>query len=296
MTSAARDVNTISAVTRDSRGIVYVEFVFAFMPLLVMFLSICQLAFLTMGRLVVQHAALCGARSAIVVLEDDPKDYADAPRGNLKEGEPRDVNLDGVLASLGLDDVRLPTLFGNKTDDRSQDQRGARMAPIRAAATMPLLLLAPNESAVLIGGNDSVAGSLPGDFISRLPFSLEYTSMAAAVTVHTATNTEELASVKIPRNAPITVRVTYLMPCGIPVARGLMCQTLASLLKSSSTDSSSVFHALGSEESLLARRLRHAQGVEALKHLVSPAARFVVLTAQTTLPNQGAGYDHKGEP
>jgi hypothetical protein len=248
-----------------------------------------------MGRLVVQHAALCGARAAIVVLEDGPKDYADAPRGNLKDGEPLDFNLAGVLASLGLDDVRLPSLFGNKTDDRSEEQRGARMVSIRAAATMPLLLAAPNESTVTIGGNDSVAGSLPSDFIARLPFSLEYTSMAAAITVHTATNTEELASVKIPRNAPITVRVTYLMPCGIPVARALMCQTLASLLKSS-TDSPSVGSAFGSEESVLARRLRHAQGVQALKHSVSPTARFIVLTAQTTLPNQGAGYDHKGEP
>jgi hypothetical protein len=159
------------------------------------------------------------------------------------------------------------------------------MVSIRAATTMPLLLLAPNESAVAVGGTESVAGSLPGDFVSRLPFSLAYTSVASVITVHTGSDTEELAVVNIPRTAPITVRVTYLMPCGMPLARMLMCQPLARLLKSS-TDSPSVF----------ARWLRHAQGVGALKDLVSPSARFVVLTAQTTLPNQGAAYDHKGEP
>ena len=160
---------------------------------------------------------------------------------------------------------------------------------------MPLLLLAPNESAVAVGGTESVAGSLPGDFISRLPFSLAYTSVASVVTVHTATNTEELAAENIARTAPITVRVTYLMPCGMPLARMLMCQPLAKLLKAAA-DSPTARAATGSEESVFARRLRHAQGIGALKDLVSPSARFVVLTAQTTLPNQGAAYDHPGEP
>ncbi len=302
MTSVAHNASLTSDVARDARGIVYVEFVFAFMPLLVMFLSICQLAFLTMGRLVVQHAALCGARAAIVVLEDDPTKYAEAPRGNLNDGDPSIGDLDGILESVGfggvsstMRDVGVAGIFGEMTDDRSGEQRGARMVSIRAATTMPLLLLAPNESAVAVGGTDSVAGSLPGDFVSRLPFSLAYTSVASVITVHTATGTEELAAVNVPRNAPITVRVTYLMPCGIPLARILMCQPLAKLLKSS-TDSPSVRAARGSEESVFARRLRHAQGVGALKDLVSPSARFIVLTAQTTLPNQGAAYDHKGEP
>lgn len=300
MTSAAHNAN-LSDVARDARGIVYVEFVFAFMPLLVMFLSICQLAFLTMGRLVVQHAALCGARAAIVVLEDDPTKYANAARGNLNDGDPSVGDLDGILASVGLGGVTSALRdagvadIGAKTDDRSGEQRGARMVSIRAATTMPLLLLAPNESAVAVGGTDSVAGSLPGDFVSRLPFSLAYTSVASVITVHTASDTEELAVVNIPRTAPITVRVTYLMPCGMPLARMLMCQPLAKLLKSS-TDSPNVRAALSSEESVFARRLRHAQGVGALKDLVSPSARFIVLTAQTTLPNQGAAYDHKGEP
>lgn len=282
------------ASARDSRGVVYVEFVVAFMPLLLLFLAICQLSLLTMGRLVVQHSALCGARAAIVVLEDDPKDYANAPRGNLKDGEAARGGIDEILQRVG---VSLPTGSGLRADsgDRSHAQRGARMVSIRAAATMPLLLLAPSETSVTVVGADSLGGSLPSDFVSRLPFSLEYTSLAAAITVNTSPGTEELASERIPRDAQITVRVTYLMPCGVPIAGALMCRTLASLLEPPKDKPNGPTNTAVREESPLARRLRHASGVSALETLVSPSARFVVLTAESTLPNQGAAYDHRGE-
>jgi hypothetical protein len=287
----------------DSRGVVYVEFVFAFMPLLLMFLAICQLSLLTMGKLVVQHAALCGARAAIVILEDDPKNYAGAPRGNLHDGTPTAGDLEGLLAQLGLARIAksvslpsMPHIFGDMTGTRSSQQRGARMVSIRAAATMPLLLLAPNETAVTVVGADSLGGSLPTDFVSRLPFSLEYTSLAAAITVHTSSGTEELAPEPIPRDAQVTVRVTYLMPCGVPVVSGLMCSTLASLLEPpTETPSAAASPAATPTQPAFARRLRHASGVSAIKDRVSPSARFVVLTAETTLPNQGAAYDHRGE-
>lgn len=285
---------SLVASARDSRGVVYVEFVVAFMPLLLLFLAVCQLSLLTMGRLVVQHSALCGARSAIVVLEDDPKDYAGAPRGNLEDGDAAPGGIDEILRQVG---VSLPTGLGRPAnpEDRSDEQRGARMVSIRAAATMPLLLLAPNETSVTVVGADSLGGSLPSDFVSRLPFSLEYTSLAAAITVHTSPGTEELASQHVPRDAQITVRVTYLMPCGVPVAAAVMCRTLASLLEPPKDQPKGAAKATAREQSALARRLRHAGGVSALEELVSPSARFVVLTAETTLPNQGAAYDHQGE-
>jgi hypothetical protein len=291
----ARAAANATGLTRDSRGIVYVEFVFAFMPLLLMFLAFCQVSMLTMGRLVVQHAALCGARAAIVVLEDDPNDYAKAARGNLTDGEPTRGGIDAILEKVG---VSLPSGLGigTENEDRSGDQRGARMVSIRAAATMPLLLLAPNETAVTVVGADSLGGSLPGDFVSRLPFSLEYTSLAAAITVHTTPGTEELAPAVISRDAQVTVRVTYLMPCGVPVVSALMCRTLASLLEPPKEAASmAVDPAATPATSAVARRLSHASGASALKELVSPTARFVVLTAETTLPNQGAAYEHRSE-
>ncbi len=73
------------ALRHDSRGVVYVEFLIAFFPLLVIFLGICQLALIASARLVVQHAALAAARSAIVVLEDSPDDFGGAGKGKLTE-------------------------------------------------------------------------------------------------------------------------------------------------------------------------------------------------------------------
>ena len=130
----ARAASDATGFACDSRGVVYIEFVLAFMPLLLMFLAICQVSMLTMGRLVVQHAALCGARAAIVVLEDDPKNYADAPRGNLKDGAPTRASIEAIFEKVG---VSLPSGLGlgATNEDRSDEQRGARMVSIRAAAT-----------------------------------------------------------------------------------------------------------------------------------------------------------------
>jgi hypothetical protein len=272
----------------DTRGVVYVEFVFAFMPLFLMFLFVCQLALLSLARLVVQHAALCGARAAIVVLEDAPEHYADVPRGNLSDGEP-ELGLETVLSQLGLapESIKPPAqakswldgitdAVASLSDGLSHRQRGARMVSIRAAATMPLLLLAPNAGSA----QASVAQSLPGDFVSRLPEALEYTAAAGVVTVHALSGGDELIAEPVPRNAPITVRVTYLMPCGMPLVRDLMCHDLVSLL---------------SPDSRFFARLRHAQGADALRALLPPSGRFVVLEGQSTLPNQGAGYEHPEE-
>jgi hypothetical protein len=59
-------------------GAVYVEFLIAFMPLFVMFMSTVQLAFVEIANVVTKHAAVTGCRAAIVVLPDDPADYGNA--------------------------------------------------------------------------------------------------------------------------------------------------------------------------------------------------------------------------
>ena len=56
----------------------HVEFLVAFMPLFILFLSICQLALVGEARR--GHAVLAGARSAIVVLEEAPEEHAGAAR------------------------------------------------------------------------------------------------------------------------------------------------------------------------------------------------------------------------
>jgi hypothetical protein len=67
----------------DARGVVLVEFMIAFGPLLLVFLAAVQLALIGVAELVVCHAAVAGVRAAIVVLDDDPRFYAGEPRGSI---------------------------------------------------------------------------------------------------------------------------------------------------------------------------------------------------------------------
>jgi Flp pilus assembly protein TadG len=64
---------------KDARGAVYVEFLIVFLPLFVMFMSLVQLAFVSVANLVAKHAAYSACRAAIVVLPDDPAFYGDVP-------------------------------------------------------------------------------------------------------------------------------------------------------------------------------------------------------------------------
>jgi hypothetical protein len=59
----------------DRRGVVFVEFLIAFLPVYTFFLCLIQLALLFAVRLVTEHAAIDAARAAAVVIGDDPKRY-----------------------------------------------------------------------------------------------------------------------------------------------------------------------------------------------------------------------------
>src|SRR5207248_2449998 len=161
------------------------------MPLFVLFLAVCQLALLAAARLVVQHAALSAARSAIVSLEDDPNDelklYGGAPRGSLSMGSPSaSLGIENALAKLGLvpgagspfSGVLARVIAGASAGAVAQataPQQGARMVPIREAAEFPLLSLAPNEASMAHPQDGSVAASLASSVAGQLVFALGYT-------------------------------------------------------------------------------------------------------------------------
>ena len=67
-----------SGKKRGTEGAVYVEFLIAFLPLFVLFMSLVQLAFVQVANIVTKHAAITAARAAIVVLPDDPGFYEGA--------------------------------------------------------------------------------------------------------------------------------------------------------------------------------------------------------------------------
>jgi hypothetical protein len=60
---------------RDRRGVVFVEFLVAFLPVYTFFLCLVQLALLFAVRLITEHAATNAARAAAVVIGDDPRRY-----------------------------------------------------------------------------------------------------------------------------------------------------------------------------------------------------------------------------
>ena len=62
-------------LTSDCAGAIYVEFLIAFLPLLVLFFCVAQFADLYAARFVVNHAAYRTARAGAVVYPDDPEHY-----------------------------------------------------------------------------------------------------------------------------------------------------------------------------------------------------------------------------
>jgi hypothetical protein len=282
---------------RDERGVVYVEFLLAFFPVFILFLGICQLALIATAGAVVRHAAYAAARSAIVVLEDAPCEYDSAAdchdgvaRGDVTHGAPAPSSgLTALLAALGEVGSAPPSDPGDASAPAGQStvlQQGARMAPIRTAAYMPLLVLAPSSGPERTHPT-SLSASLPSNLASQLSFALAYTESAAVVTLHTERGTEALAPEPISPNANVTVRVSYLYQCNIPVVRVFVCRTLNALTEAGDSTTTT-----GKRAAELAARMQLAEAPAALDSVAGSAALFYELRGEVTLPNQGAAYEH----
>lgn len=107
----------------DRRGAVYVEFLIAFLPMFVLFLSLVQLTLIEMADLVAKHAAVCAARAAIVVLGDDPKNYGGVDVEQAEGDRLADIKLAATAPLWSIDplpdvDVKLPSSAGG-TDSKT---------------------------------------------------------------------------------------------------------------------------------------------------------------------------------
>lgn len=162
-----------SDLRRDERGAAFFELLVVFVPLWTFALCVLQLALVAQADLVVQHAADSAARSAVVVLPDDPTVY---------DGEPQ------------------------------MSSEGQRLQAIRRAAATPLTPLSPRVETP--GSSPTLRGAL-GDPAS-IATSEVYLSSALEVTFPSATG----GTVVGPE---VTVRVSYLYACGVPLARRLVC-------------------------------------------------------------------------
>jgi hypothetical protein len=262
----------VNRLRRDERGVVYVEFLLSFFPVFLIFLSVCQLSLLTSAKIVVGQAANQGARSAVVVLEENPEHFDDAERGSLSEGQPNpDESIEALLSALGRDEeVETP-------EPPEGRQQGARMTPIRTAAYSPLLALAPHDLAWEEEG--SVHDGVRSGFIESLSFALTYTRAASAISVHDSPGSKQLAAEPIQPNRTITLRVNYLFQCSIPLVRSILCKPLSHWVPASEDHDEEEPHLLAQSE---------LPGE--LVNVAPQSARFVPLVAEVTLPLQSAGY------
>lgn len=293
----------------------------AFVPIFIFFLCILQFGLVAAAKLVVRHSAIVGARSAIVVLEDDPKFYGNAPRGALTGGQTQeDQGVRDFVSQISGGSVR--TGGGNFTSaDRAA---GARLQVIRDAAYFPLAALAPSPSWLLKGEAGSVEAALSSSALARFSTGLfVYNRALAIVTLRAApgsskvvTNTIAPGSASTPQ--PVSLHVTYFYYCAIPLARLLVCNPGYDLvgLGKSLAELNAIAGQLSSNPSVaelerartrlgsLGQRLRtqkkSAQELFGeLQRAESPAmaaayllrGQYVPLRAEATLPNQSASYE-----
>jgi hypothetical protein len=308
----------------DGRGAVYVETIICFLPVFILFLGVVQLSFIASAKLVVRHAAVMGARSAIVVLEDDdPGRYGEEGFGVI------DYQGSGAsVASTRDEELRhIAGWFGENSGLPSgvagAGQGGPRLREIRKAAYVPLLAVAPPpveiarwfgpgeravfETAQSERGLGDAIGSSPWQ---RFAAGLAYNRAAAVVTFHRQPRSPEIFEGAFGPTDSVTVRVSYLFHCAVPLVSRFMCKRpfgLFEIFESAQWLRNFARHparfdprTLGRMTGETGQRLQRLErNLDLFSRAESPAltaaliladARFAQLTAEATMPIQGAGY------
>lgn len=182
----------------NTKGVAYVEFLLAFVPIFLLFMGLAQLCLLFGARLVVHHSANRAVRSAIVVLDDTPRYYNDEPRGFMAGPQLGTGQLSTILSRIG---------FQVSAGDQSML---SRRATIEAAAAVPLLALAPKEL-------NTLGGSLGSKGLSQ---SVQYTLNALTVEMPIVPPVTGLGTVV---SDMVSVKIRYRYACGVPVAGRIVC-------------------------------------------------------------------------
>jgi hypothetical protein len=217
----------VGRVRYDQRGAVFVEFIICFIPMFVFFLGITQLAFSYATKIVVQHAASKAVRAAMVS-EPDPK--RDCPNGD--PGDDRDA--------AGFKTLQDPFSMepssnggGQGPTGGGEEEESPLLTKIRAAAYLPLAAMAPPVAAYPLVGGDGLLAVLAkelGQYTTRFAAGyFIYNRSHAAVTFR---DQDGKVLEPQPRRLPegrVTVHVSYLHYCMIPLASRIMCNPIYDL-------------------------------------------------------------------
>ena len=182
-------------------GAVYVEFLVVIIPFLTLFLGLTQLALVYSAQLMVEHAAARAVRAAVVILPDDHEeaDYGGVPLNQVGTG-------------------------GDGLEAYATAPSGGRLAAIGDAARLTLSPVAPSMDSI---ASSSVAGALSGNGALGLALGvLGWNEWAVAVTF---VDSQGGYVTSFEPRGPVTVRVTFLFRCAVPLARRLMCSSFDDL-------------------------------------------------------------------
>jgi hypothetical protein len=294
-------------------GVVFVEVLIAIIPVMVFFFGLLQLAMLYTARLVVTHAATRAARSAVVVLEDNPTRFDCTARGEVTYHDPSGSGASGTETFLqDLADVLEVELPLADVRGMLSSAAGPRLAAIQRAAYMPLATLAPPPETLLasLGLRDNPLGGT-GNLTRFLVGLLLYNQAGTMVTLRKSDGA--IVNFVAPTDQVI-VRVTYLYMCTMPLVSSFMCDSLMELSGLDQLDNDvkaaydtvkqeGIEGARGAKEQLqadlqkisdkvgsLSRELQYAAAPELLLPFLFSRAHFKLLSAEATMPNQGAAY------
>ena len=82
---------------RDQRGVVFVEQLIAYLPVMFFFMATWQLIELCAAHLIVKRAASAAARAAVVVLPDDPAFYDGVAKDSYSGKRKEDIQLAAAM-------------------------------------------------------------------------------------------------------------------------------------------------------------------------------------------------------
>lgn len=294
---------------RDTRGAVYVEFLLAFLPFFFMFLGMLQIALMYTANLVVHHSATTAARAAVVVLPDNPSRYGGEPVNSVDGSGGGGVDsITSFLEWGGLGGGAPPIRIGGGGGS-------ARLRAIRSAASLPLLAVSPSFDQLV--GDPAVMRAVGGSPSSRAAVGASlYNRTAVAVTFPTAPGANSYKT-RFGPDEQVTVRVTYLFHCAVPLVARVLCDDFMSLRSGTPTAALEDLRAATSrgasrdEIASIMRRVRHdyerlgraRAGMNELDEAETPwlgfvmttrGNRFVVLRSEATLRNHGASYTYRG--
>ncbi len=277
----------MTALVHHQRGTVFIEFLISFVPFFLLFLGTTQLCLIYAAQLVVHHAAVQAVRVAVVTFDDDPCFHSGEARGVLptKAKQGGDGLVGRGLAALKLDGT-------GKSPGAAGGRGGSRLTKVRNAAYLPLAAISPSPqqlaamlpwAAVALPGltsDQSVRAALGDPSALRIAAGLAtYNRLASAITFPVEPGSKDLrnpAKEEVGIDDLVTVRVTYLFSCNVPVVREFMCESFGASKQ-------------------LAREMGAAEWKGLVPMLAGSRSKFVALRGEATLPNQGAAYKYPSE-